>query len=162
MLSEHTKAKNRLETQIKEALVLVESTKVQFETEKATLETQYRDKLSALEAEHQLAIENHARSNEDTTERMQKEIETVQLTWQEEQQKLISKVQNEHELAIQSLQSQHQVAIELLESKLTAAVDASKALKLKAEVRDYVFFFTENINFLSCLSCEKTNNEAND
>ncbi|KAI9245140.1 hypothetical protein EDC94DRAFT_571959 [Helicostylum pulchrum] len=89
-----------------------------------------------MEADHQLVIDHHAKSNDDTTEKMQKEIETVQLKWQEEQQKLILELQSEHELAVQSLQNQHQLAIDLLESKLTAAVDESTTLKLEAKERD--------------------------
>lgn len=88
-----------------------------------------------METEHQLVIQQHAKSNDETTERMQKEIETVQFKWQEEQQKLILDLQKEHEVAIQSLQNQHQLAIDLLESKLTAAVEESTALKLKIQVR---------------------------
>lgn len=139
LLAEHGKTKNGLEIQIKEALELAESTKTQSEIEKAALEKQYRDKVSALEADHKLIIENHAKSNDDTTERMQKEIESVQLVWQEGQHKLISKLQNEHELAIQSLQSQHHSALELLEFKLTAAVDEANALRLKQEV-NFLFY----------------------
>lgn len=134
MLSEHTKAKQALEAEIKEAIALGESQKAQADSEKATLEAQYREKLVAMETEHQAVINNHAKSNDDATERMQKEIDTVQLSWQQAQQQLISKLQNEHEVAVQTLQSQHQAAIELLESKLTAAIDESTALKLKSEV----------------------------
>lgn len=113
---------------------MAESNKVQSDNEKVALETQYREKLVAMESEQQNVINNHAKSNDDTTERMQKEIETVQLSWQQGQQQLILKLQNEHELAIQLLQNQHQTAFELLELKLTAAVDESTAMKLKAEV----------------------------
>lgn len=111
-----------------------ESQKSQADNEKAELEAQYRDKLVAMETEHQAVINNHTKSNDDATERMQKEIDAAQLSWQQAQQQLILKLQNEHDLAIQSLQSQHQAAIELLQSKLTAAVDESTAWKLKAEV----------------------------
>lgn len=123
-----------MELEVKEALALVESSKVLSDNEKASLEAQYRDKLVAVETEHQNVINNHAKSNDDATERMQKEIDAAQLSWQQGQQQLISKLQNEHELAIQLLQNQHQTAIQLLESKLTAAVDESTALKLKTEV----------------------------
>jgi broad specificity phosphatase PhoE len=111
LITEHNKSKRQLEIQVKEALQLIETTKAQSETEKATLEAQYRDKLALLQAEHQLEAESHAKSNDDATERMQKEIETVQLAWQEEQKKLIAA----HEASIQALKKEHAAAIDSLE-----------------------------------------------
>lgn len=118
LILEHNKSKQQLEIQVKEALHLLETTKAQTESEKATLEAQYRDKLALLQAEHQLEAENHTKSNDDATERMQKEIESVQLKWQEEQKKLIAA----YEVSMQALKKEHVDAIDVVEVKLTAAV----------------------------------------
>lgn len=134
MLSDHTKIKNDLEAENKKVQELVEQTKAQSQNDKLELETQYRDKINLMEKKQEQLLQNHAKSSDEVTEKMQKEIESIQVTWQEEQHKLIMKLQNEHELTMQSLQNEHKNAIEVLESKLTAAIDESMALKLKAEV----------------------------
>ena len=140
LLSDQQQAKQRLEAQIEETLALVQKTKQEAEEEKVAMETQYRNKLTTMESEHELVLKNHAKCNDDTTERMQKEIETVQVTWQQEQQRMISELQAEHELAIQSLHDSHSSAIQVLEQKLTAAMEESMALKSKVEVNLHIFY----------------------
>jgi uncharacterized protein YhdP len=136
LISEHNKSKQQLEIRVKEALQLIETTKTQSETEKASLEAQYRDKLVLLQADHQLEAENHAKSNDDATERMQKEIESVQLTWQEEQKKLITA----HEASMQVLKQEH----DSLKVKLTEALQELEQVKKKKKEKNFCK------NFLFC------------
>jgi hypothetical protein len=91
LISEHNQTKNQLETQIKENLILIETTK-----------KDYQQQLSALKSDNE---SKYLKNNEDITDKMQQEIESIQLKWQQEQQSTLEK---------------HQQAIELLSDKLTA------------------------------------------
>lgn len=91
LIAEHNQTKTQLESQIKESLLLMETTK-----------KDYQEQLSALKSENE---SKYLKNNEDITDKMQQEIEAIQLKWQQEQQNTMEK---------------HQKAMELLSEKLTA------------------------------------------
>lgn len=91
LISEHNQIKSQLEFQIKENLALIEANKQDYQQQLSTLKSENESK--------------YLKDNEDITDRMQQEIESIQLKWQQEKQNTLES---------------HQKAIEVLSDKLTA------------------------------------------
>lgn len=94
-----------MDNELKESIKSVDLIKSQHETEKAQLEAQYREKIALLQAQYEKERESNSKNNEDIAEKMQKEIESVQLVWKEENQKLMNKLQTSHKNEIENMQA---------------------------------------------------------
>lgn len=103
LIQAHDEAKQVLQNELNENIKSIEALKAEFENEKSTLEKQYLDKIALLESEYEQERGNH---DQDVTEKMQKEIETTKLAWQEEHEKVVAKLVSEHKASIEALKSE--------------------------------------------------------
>jgi hypothetical protein len=134
LVAEHTNAKKNLQAELEKALALVESTQSESQKEIATLESNFREKVATLEAERQVQAEKHAQLNDDATEKLQNEIETVQKAWNEEQTMKLASLKEDHANALQNLENEHAFAIGTLREQLEATLIESKDLTTQAQV----------------------------
>lgn len=136
LVSEHSAAISRLENQLKESMALVQETQEKADTDRRVLENQYRERLASLEAEYQLQAENNVRTSEDVTERMQKEIEDLQLHWNQAQEKKILALEQDYQQRLNSIKEEHEKALaSAVNRPLALTVKKNKKNKIKREMK---------------------------
>lgn len=108
LISEHALAISQLEAQCKDSITQAKVLQDQADTDRHTLETQYRERLASLQAECEAQAEKNAKNSDDLTEKMQKELEDLQIQWNQEQKNQTEKLHKELQEQWLDIQESHE------------------------------------------------------